>query len=189
MIKIVVVNQYSCPKIFCDWCQEEIESAAEGNYEWIAGIKTSAGWEYPDTSEIYFTHKRCCHPFESANEHIMFGADMLECLPVYLGENLKLNWVKARKTALAMGGFYEELVERPPLGDWLSLRQQVFQRDKFRCQYCGRSGGKLECDHVVPIARGGSNALSNLVTACKDCNRDKKARPLEEWLTNRKTQG
>lgn len=64
---------------------------------------------------------------------------------------------------------------------WAYLRSIVFERDDFTCRYCGARGGKLECDHVIPVARGGVTELHNLVTACRPCNRSKGARSLEEW--------
>jgi hypothetical protein len=54
-------------------------------------------------------------------------------------------------------------------------RWAVLQRFGFKCVYCGRTAQEttLEIDHVVPIARGGSNAEDNLVTACAECNMGK----------------
>lgn len=54
-------------------------------------------------------------------------------------------------------------------------KQVVFTRDDFACQYCGvrvgmRSGTR---DHVLPKSRGGADTLSNVVTACRDCNAKK----------------
>lgn len=59
-------------------------------------------------------------------------------------------------------------------------RFRVFERDGFRCQYCGRATPEvvLEIDHVVPIASGGTDAIDNLITSCLPCNRGKSARPL-----------
>ena len=71
--------------------------------------------------------------------------------------------------------------DRLPWTEWATLRSQVFERDNFTCSYCGQYGGKLECDHVIPIARGGSNDLDNLTTSCHDCNRAKGCRTVEEW--------
>ena len=48
-------------------------------------------------------------------------------------------------------------------------RQNVFKRDKFKCQYCG-TDKDLTLDHVVPRSKGGKSAWNNLVTACKKCN-------------------
>lgn len=40
----------------------------------------------------------------------------------------------------------------------------------------------LECDHIFPLSRGGSSDRSNLITACKKCNRQKHDKTLSEWL-------
>ena len=58
----------------------------------------------------------------------------------------------------------------------LSRRFAIFRRDNYRCQICGRTakdGVRLEIDHKVPRAKGGSNHPSNLWTLCFDCNRGK----------------
>lgn len=54
-------------------------------------------------------------------------------------------------------------------------RFEVFKRDKFTCQYCGRMAPDviLEVDHIKPVAEGGTNKLLNLITSCRDCNRGK----------------
>lgn len=61
-------------------------------------------------------------------------------------------------------------------------RFEVFKRDQFTCQYCGKHPPDvlLEADHVIPRAAGGSDAIENLTTACADCNRGKADRLLEE---------
>jgi len=59
-----------------------------------------------------------------------------------------------------------------------SIRYEVLKRDGYRCQACGASakdGARLEVDHRVPIAKGGSNHLSNLWVLCDKCNRGKGA--------------
>lgn len=55
------------------------------------------------------------------------------------------------------------------------VRFEVFKRDLFTCQYCGRKPPTiiLECDHIDPVSKGGSNDRDNLITACFDCNRGK----------------
>lgn len=70
--------------------------------------------------------------------------------------------------------------KRTPLSK--GIRFEVFKRDSFRCQYCGRSAPDviLECDHIIPVASGGTDDLFNLVTACRDCNRGKGRRELSD---------
>lgn len=51
-------------------------------------------------------------------------------------------------------------------------RRNIFLRDGFTCQYCGRRPGtrELNLDHVVPRSRGGRSTWENLVTSCRECN-------------------
>ena len=70
---------------------------------------------------------------------------------------------------------------RPPAAVWQEIRVRIFDRDDYTCQYCGQRGGKLECDHIHPVSRGGTHEDSNLTTACRACNRDKRAKTLLEW--------
>ena len=55
------------------------------------------------------------------------------------------------------------------------LRFLVLERDGFRCQLCGKTAKetKLEVDHKVAAAKGGTDSLNNLWTLCEDCNRGK----------------
>lgn len=61
------------------------------------------------------------------------------------------------------------------------LRFRVFERDGFRCRYCGLDASEtvLHADHRHPGSRGGPTTLENLVTACAACNLGKSDRPLD----------
>ena len=61
-------------------------------------------------------------------------------------------------------------------------RFEVFKRDKFTCQYCGKSAPDvvLNADHIQPKSKGGTNDILNLITSCFDCNQGKKARLLSD---------
>jgi hypothetical protein len=62
------------------------------------------------------------------------------------------------------------------------LRFEVFKRDGFTCQYCGRKTPQvvLEVDHIIPRAEGGGDEMTNLVTSCYECNRGKGAGLLDD---------
>lgn len=69
-----------------------------------------------------------------------------------------------------------------------STRQYVMERDCFRCCRCGAgpSERRLEIDHVVPVAKGGTAELANLQTLCDLCNAGKSHRdPHEHDLAGR----
>lgn len=71
---------------------------------------------------------------------------------------------------------------RQPINEWKVTRLRIFERDKFTCSYCGKVGGELECDHVIPISRNGTNEYSNLTTSCKTCNRLKSNLMPDEFI-------
>lgn len=64
-----------------------------------------------------------------------------------------------------------------------ALRFEVFQRDRHTCQYCGRRAPEveLEVDHLIPVARGGTDAFENLITSCRECNSGKSAKLIERF--------
>ena len=72
--------------------------------------------------------------------------------------------------------------------DWTQLRQLILERDNFTCQYCGDKDGPFEADHVMPKSRGGTDDESNLLCACRTCNRSKKDRTPEEWFESMRWQ-
>lgn len=60
-------------------------------------------------------------------------------------------------------------------------RFEIFKRDGFVCQYCGRKPPEvvLHVDHIVPVIEGGDNDEMNLVTACSECNLGKGKKRIE----------
>lgn len=55
------------------------------------------------------------------------------------------------------------------------LRFEILRRDNHTCRYCGAQAPDvaLAVDHVIPVALGGGNDPSNLVTSCQPCNSGK----------------
>jgi len=59
--------------------------------------------------------------------------------------------------------------------DWASRRKRVLRRDNYTCQNCGVQGGphgnvELHVHHSVPVSKGGTHQLSNLITHCDSCH-------------------
>lgn len=50
------------------------------------------------------------------------------------------------------------------------------------CAYCGRADVVLARDHVVPLSRGGTDNIANVVPACGSCNSRKGTRTAAEYL-------
>ena len=53
---------------------------------------------------------------------------------------------------------------------WAAVRRVVLDRDGYRCRECGRAG-RLEVDHVKPLADGGAPFDPvNLQALCRSCH-------------------
>ncbi len=62
--------------------------------------------------------------------------------------------------------------DRVPRKEIKFTRNNVFERDKNRCQYCGDSFDRtdLNLDHVIPRDYGGRTTWENVVCSCISCN-------------------
>ncbi len=57
-------------------------------------------------------------------------------------------------------------------------RREVFRRDNYTCQYCGKKTPDLTIDHVIPRHLGGQHVWINVVASCSGCNHKKGGRTL-----------
>jgi 5-methylcytosine-specific restriction endonuclease McrA len=81
------------------------------------------------------------------------------------------NAQRRARVRLAEGSFSREDIELK------------YQEQSGCCKWCNvELNGKYNIDHVVPIAKGGTNYPDNLVLACEHCNKSKGAKMLDEWL-------
>ncbi|MBT3336720.1 MAG: HNH endonuclease [Anaerolineae bacterium] len=73
----------------------------------------------------------------------------------------------------------EYMVKRPRPRVKL-MASEIFRRDNFTCQYCGRKDTKLTIDHIHPKRLGGKHIWENVVAACPTCNYRKGGKKLKE---------
>ncbi len=61
---------------------------------------------------------------------------------------------------------------------WEASRNETYYRAWGRCNQCRKpiTMGEMECDHIVPIARGGSDSMENLQALCVTCHKAKTKR-------------
>lgn len=61
--------------------------------------------------------------------------------------------------------------------------KELYQLQNGKCWWCERDlDGEYEPDHRVPICKGGTNHIGNIVLACRECNRSKAGRMPWEWI-------
>lgn len=70
----------------------------------------------------------------------------------------------------------KEIKKTPRIPIPPEVRKYVFSRDSYQCQSCGKTNRETELtiDHIIALARGGTNDISNLQTLCRSCNQQKK---------------
>jgi hypothetical protein len=66
---------------------------------------------------------------------------------------------------------------------WNRLRKLVKKRDKATCFHCGKVAEDGHCDHLIPLSRGGTDSLLNLVWSCKSCN-TRRGNKFPKWLSD-----
>ena len=66
-----------------------------------------------------------------------------------------------------------------PYNGVVFTRKNIFLRDNYTCQYCGRTGN-LTIDHIIPKSKGGEDIWENVVACCIRCNNKKSDRLPEE---------
>ena len=62
------------------------------------------------------------------------------------------------------------------------VREYLLEKWARKCAYCGGINRRLEIDHITPKSLGGSNAVSNLLICCRECNEKKGSLPLQKFL-------
>lgn len=87
----------------------------------------------------------------------------------------------AREREVEAGRLKKPALPRAKMPRW--VQRAVFYRDRGRCVFCRRDltglvniQGELHYDHIVPLAQGGINDVTNIQLACKTCNSKKGAR-------------
>lgn len=62
--------------------------------------------------------------------------------------------------------------DRLPAQEVKFCRESIYERDHYRCQYCGQvfTAPKLNLDHVIPRHHGGRTTWENVVASCIHCN-------------------
>lgn len=114
---------------------------------------------------ISYTFKEKAHifeEFESAHNFIAIHRSALD-------DRYHIVDCGAKKTAKTSEG----VSERKRFSD--IERKVVYAKTKGRCALCGKfmDYDSFTVDHIVPLAKGGTNNMDNLQAACYVCNRIK----------------
>ena len=62
------------------------------------------------------------------------------------------------------------------------MKEYLLLKWNHQCAYCGARDTPLEVEHIHPKSRGGSNRISNLTIACRNCNQKKSNQDIRDFL-------
>jgi 5-methylcytosine-specific restriction endonuclease McrA len=112
-----------------------------------------------------------------------------------------MTWVNRLSKFCPVTGISQELVkfdlqklENPEIGgieyqqgtlQGYSVREYLLEKWNRQCTYCGVKNVPLEIEHITPKSKGGSNRISNLALACRECNQSKGDQDLEDFLSGK----
>jgi len=104
-------------------------------------------------------------------EDIVSDADTARLLVKHFMLKRSRHYEKIRREVEALENLEKlQRVEREPIPE--AVRLFVWQRDRGQCVKCG-ARQRLEFDHIIPVAAGGSNTERNIQLLCESCNRSK----------------
>ena len=122
----------------------------------------------PDRAREAMRRWRERHPAEHAAEGRAYYERHKEKLAPYFAQYRREHrdvrqGMEARRRArkLQLEGSYTTV-------EWIAL----LQKWNWTCAYCGDRGA-LQPEHRIPLARGGSNLIENILPACARCNQRK----------------
>ena len=87
------------------------------------------------------------------------------------------NKQKNRPSKNARQGIRNRTLAQSP---YLILDKELRKIYNSPCFMCGCKENQ-SLDHIIPISRGGSHSVGNIMTLCKNCNASKHARTITEW--------
>lgn len=101
-----------------------------------------------------------------------------DCYSKWQGENFKPSIFMKKKAIEANSGYNHynwkggnTVYFNSECRDWQTIRKEIYKRDNFECQRCGKHGGRLECHHIVPYRISKDHSDENLITLCPKCHK------------------
>jgi 5-methylcytosine-specific restriction endonuclease McrA len=93
-----------------------------------------------------------------------------------------ISWNRANKSKRTLAMAKRRALQKQN-GIFLVSAAEISAIQNSRCFYCGMPGG--EVDHVIPLTKGGTHSIGNLVSACRSCNSSKNNLFITEWRIKR----
>ena len=149
-------------------------------------------------------HKRKMSIAHSGEKHHMFGKHHSEAtkLKISLAQKISMlgkQHTKETKKKISeslkgsnnpnwKGGISPEKNKRVSSAEWKELRKQIYKRDNYTCQICGKHCKKqeIQAHHIIPYHISKDNNLTNLITLCFVCHMKEERKILQKFTGSMK---
>ncbi len=160
---------------YAEWARRNPDKVRAHNAKWNEQDKIN-GWQYsrmwrernPEKVKEINRRYRLAHQDQRRNGYRQWMRKNIDKVK----ERWKNNTIRRRALKRNTDGVhtYEQFLD-------------VCESFGWRCAYCGceLNPNTVTEDHVIPLSRGGSNDISNIVPACKFCNSSKGNKTAEEF--------
>jgi 5-methylcytosine-specific restriction endonuclease McrA len=138
----------------------------------ICSVKRAISLIYQGSAKVIDPESHLAYDFDDWED---VSRQMVEIDPRELISSPSVNIRIPRVIVLL---FYDKL----PRKQVKFSRKNIFERDGWKCQYCGGKPPKsdLNLDHVIPRSRGGKTTWDNIVASCFTCNGKKGSKTLKQ---------
>lgn len=182
-------------RAYCTPCTNEIERGKRASDK-AAGIRPKATHRKCGTCGILFekaSHQSRCGPCGAARTRRRRADDPARAKAATMKSRKKnieryrttlKAWRKANPGRYAASKQRSYAKRKGALGSHTFAEwRRVLEASGFKCAYCNCALTEKTAtrDHAVPLTRGGSNDISNVVVACQKCNSTKYNRTPEEF--------
>jgi 5-methylcytosine-specific restriction endonuclease McrA len=159
-------------------CNNELTGRQQ---KYCCPVCSAAGWDkaHPEAANARFRRYQGSDKGKAVQTRREHNPARIEYKEEYFSQNpigrLLRRITKQRRRALS-----KSVASAFTSKDW----QSALEYFEHCCAYCGKPSSKLDQDHFIPLARGGSYTRNNIVPACRSCNSAKRDKDPFECLSS-----
>lgn len=167
-----------------DKCRESRQRYLENHKEEVRAYKKAYRASHKEQIQLYDKQRR---ESQETREHILgmcrrWRANNVERVADYNKSYAANNLDYYRQATQKRAALAKSVESTLTLQEWENAKT-YFDNS---CAYCGKQLQRLTQDHFIPLSKGGTYTIRNIIPACKSCNCAKHDNNFNEWYKSYK---